>query len=272
MPDRHTHARRGNVVLWTALGRQRVGKTALLNTAVQYFRSRGSRIEVWNADQQNRTHSLSTFFEDAAAPASGGLVDAKRWIEEKLVDQVTHRYHAVLDAGGGWTGFSSLVEEVPVIGALDEHGVKVVGLFCIGPEQADLDYLEHFAESETFLPEATVIVLNAGLVLSGRSAAGAFAAVRENRAFKAAVERGAQVVMMPTLACMSEVTDRGLSFAEAAAGSVKPGQAPMSLFDPTRVREWWTKKVPAFFDLFPAEWLPLDTASGERAAVAKAEP
>jgi hypothetical protein len=30
----------------------------------------------------------------------------------------------------------------------------------------------------------------------------------------------------------------------------------MSLFDPTRVREWWTKKVPEFFDKFPPEWLP----------------
>jgi hypothetical protein len=56
---------------------------------------------------------------------------------------------------------------------------------------------------------------------------------------------------------MSEVTDRGLSFADAAAGQVKPGQAPMSLFDPTRVGEWWTKKIPEFFAQFPREWLPL---------------
>ena len=175
MPDGHTPSSKRSR-LWVAVGRQRVGKTALLNTAVQYFRALGSHIEVWNADQQNRTHSLSTFFGDAATPPPGGLADAKLWIEQRLIDQGRHRYHAVLDAGGGWTGFSSLVEEVPVLAALGERGIDVIGLFCVGPEQADLDYLEHFADSEVFLPEATVIVLNAGLVLSGRSAIGAFRA------------------------------------------------------------------------------------------------
>jgi hypothetical protein len=62
---------------------------------------------------------------------------------------------------------------------------------------------------------------------------------------------------MPALGCMSEVTDRGISFADAAEGRVKPGQAPMSLFDPIRVREWWTKKMPQFFAQFPPGWLPM---------------
>lgn len=261
MPDEAILPARRPRILLTAIGRQRVGKTVLLNTTVQYFRALGSHIEVWNADQQNRTHSLSTFFPDAGAPGAGGLIDAKEWIEGRLIDLVRHDYHAVLDAGGGWTGFSSLVEEVPVIGALGEQGISVVGLFCIGPEQADMDYLEHFAESETFLPKATVIVLNAGLVLSGRSAGGAFAAIRGNRAFKAALARGARAVMFPNLACMSAVTDRGISFADAAEGKVKPGQEPMSLFDPVRVRDWWTKKVPEFFGQFPDEWLPIDPAT-----------
>ena len=38
----------------------------------------------------------------------------------------------------------------------------------------------------------------------------------------------------------------GISFAEAAEGKVRPGQEPLSLFDPARVREWWTKKVSRF--------------------------
>src|SRR5277367_1394433 len=101
MPDGHNPSRGQRSRLWVAVGRQRVGKTALLNTTVQYFRALGSDLAVWNADQQNRTHSLSTFFSDAATPPGGGLADARRWIEERLVDQVRHGYHAVLDAGGG---------------------------------------------------------------------------------------------------------------------------------------------------------------------------
>ena len=102
------------------------------------------------------------------------------WIEGQLVDQVNRRYHAVLDAGGGWTGFSSLIEDVPVIQALSQQGTDVIGLFCVGPEQADLDYLGRISESGTFLPEKTVIVLNVVLALSGRSAGGAFAAVLDS--------------------------------------------------------------------------------------------
>ena len=69
--------------------------------------------------------------------------------------------------------------------------------------------------------------------------------------------------MMPALSCMSEVTDRGITFSEAASGIVRPGQTPMSMFDPVRVREWWTKKVPAFFGQFPPDWLPTSPQAAE---------
>lgn len=256
MPDGQVMPTSSRALLWVALGRQRVGKTTLLNTAVQYFRNQGSDIEVWNADQQNRSHSLSTFFPDACIPPAGGLADGRFWIEGQMVHQLGRRSHAVLDAGGGWTGFSALIEDVPVIQALAEHGTDVIGLFCVGPEQADLDYLQQFADSGSFLPKATVIILNEGLVTSGRSAAGAFSAVLGSPVVAAAVKRGAQVIFMPALSCMAEVTDRGISFADASEGLVKPGQAPMSLFDPLRVKDWWTKKIPAFFSRFPPEWLP----------------
>ena len=257
MPDGHMSQPATKRLLWVALGRQRVGKTALLNAAVQYFRALGSPLEVWNADQQNRTHSLSTFYSDAAVPPDGGLADSRVWIEAQFVDQVQRGYHAVLDAGGGWTGFSSLIKDVPVLDALGGQGTEVIGLFCVGPEQADLDYLHNYAEDGSFLPDKTVIVLNAGLVLSGRSSKGAFAPIMASPAVAAALARDARVITFPPLTCMSEVTDRGLSFADAAAGRVKPGQEPMSMFDPVRVREWWTKKIPQFFGQFPPDWLPL---------------
>ena len=79
MPDGHMSQPASKRLLWIALGRQRVGKTALLNAAVRYFRALGSNIEVWNADQQNRTHSLSTFYSDAAVPPEGGLADSRVW-------------------------------------------------------------------------------------------------------------------------------------------------------------------------------------------------
>ena len=98
-------------ILWIALGRQRVGKTAVLSSAVQFFRHAGSLVQVWNADQQNRSHSLSQFFPDAETVPAGGIEDAKAWIEERLEHLIEHRYDAVLDVGGGATGFTRLVEE-----------------------------------------------------------------------------------------------------------------------------------------------------------------
>lgn len=266
MPDGHNIPTARPSLLWVALGRQRVGKTALLNSAVQYFRGLGSSIEIWNADQKNPTHSLSTFFPDAAVPEAGGLADAQSWIERRLADQAIRCYHAVLDAGGAWTGFSSLVDNVPVIETLAAQGTKVIGLFCVGPEQADLDYLARFADTGSFLPEKTVVVINAGLVLSGRSAKSAFDAVSNSAVVRATLDRGGELIMMPALSCMAEVTDRGLTFADASVGLVKLGQTPMSLFDPTRVREWWTKRMPEFFGKFPADWLPIDHSSSTRAA------
>ncbi len=59
-------------ILTIAFGRQRVGKTALLNAMGQFYRERGCPVQIWNADQQNRSHSLSTFFRDAKTVPNGG--------------------------------------------------------------------------------------------------------------------------------------------------------------------------------------------------------
>src|SRR5271166_282438 len=244
-------------ILWVALGRQRVGKTALLNTAVQYFRELGNPVRVWNADQQNRSHTLSLFFRDAEEVGGGGIEDGKVWIEAHILDLINKRYDAVLDVGGGATGFSKLVDEVPLLDAVEGSSVRVVGLFCTGPERADLDYLEQFAEADLFMPSASVIVLNAGLVLSGRSAIGAFAPVMAHPVVKRAVARGAKVALMPALTCMAQVTDRGLTYAEAMTGGTKGGHEPLSLFDRARVNRWWSRDVPEFFGRLPPDWLPL---------------
>jgi len=66
------------------------------------------------------------------------------WIESKLKEQAEQGYHAVLDGGGRFTGFSALVEDVPVIEAPAAQGTDVIGLVRVGPEQTDLDYLDAF--------------------------------------------------------------------------------------------------------------------------------
>jgi hypothetical protein len=244
-------------VLMIAVGRQRVGKTVFLNTGIQFFRKNGAKVEIWNADTLNASHSLSLFYDDVREPGSARPEEVKTWIEGRLMDMVEKRYDAILDAGGGETALSRLVDELPVVSTLEDEGIRVVLSHLLGPETADLDYLASFLKGSRFAPEATLLVLNEGLILSGRSPEAAFAEIKKHPAFLNAVKNGAVPVRFPRLPCMADVTDRGLTFDDAMNGVAKNGKPPLSLFNKPRVRRWWTEDVPKFFiEEVPLSWLP----------------
>jgi hypothetical protein len=248
-------------VLLIAVGRQRVGKTAFLNTTAQYLRHHGAGFRIWNADKLNRSSSLSLFHDDVMEPPSPDPEDVKGWLEERFADLIQHRYDAFLDIGGGTTPLSTLIEEVRIVTALERQGIRLVLVHVVGPELADLDYLERYLADSLLAPEATVIVLNGGLVLTGRSAGFAFAGVSKHRALMAALKKGAKVILMPRLACMSAVVERGLGFVDAMSGVPKPRHHTLSFLDQERVAIWWERELPKFFALFPALWLPAADAA-----------
>ena len=256
-------------IITIAFGRQRVGKTALLNAIGQYYRERGCPVQVWNADQQNRSHALSTFFKDSKSAPLGGLEDGKAWIEARFEEVVRTRCDAILDVGGGATSFARLAAEVPLLAATEETGILVVGMFVTGPERADLDYLEQFAAAGS-LPTAIAIVMNEGLISSERSAAVAYEPVLQHDAVLATLENGGVTAVFPALTCMSRVTDLGIGFVEAMDGGTGNGQPALGMFDRMRVNRWWSKDIPAFFSELPQEWLPLEARHGAK-AVSNAE-
>lgn len=243
-------------VLWVALGRQRVGKTVLLSAAAQFFEARGADFAVWNADQQNRRHAISTFCPGAASVPSGGIEAAKRWIEGRLVTLMASGGSAMLDIGGGFTGFSALTEDVPLVESLNAAGIEVVAFFVIGPEQADLDHLEQFASAGQFMPRASVVVLNAALVRPGLPPEDAFAPILAHSVVRGAIANGSKVVEFPNLACLSAVADQGLRYEDVLAGRYRSGQKPLGPFDLLRVRRWWRESVPRVFGELPETWLP----------------
>ena len=71
---------------------------------------------------------------------------------------------------------------------------------------------------------------------------------------------------MPRLACMSEVTDRRLGFAEAMNGEPGPDGKSLSVFDRKGVRKGWTSELPETFAQIPGDWLPqmTDARTGTR--------
>lgn len=255
MPKSLKPARRPIITI--AFGRQRVGKTAVLNTVGQYYRERGCPVQVWNADQQNRSHSLSTFFADAQTVPAGGLDDGKKWIEARFEELVATGCDAILDVGGGATSFARLASEVPLLEATEQSGMLVVGLFVTGPDRADLDYLEQFAAAGS-MPKSTLIVMNEGLISSERSAQFAYEGVLQHKAVQDVIMNGGLTATFPVLTCMSRVADLGIGFMAAADGGTSDGQQPLGMFDRMRVNRWWTREVPAFFQEIPQDWLPME--------------
>lgn len=243
-------------VLFVGYGRQRVGKTTLLNTIAQALRQRGAEFKIWNADQLNTTYNLNLFHSDVLNPPSTDFEDIKVWLEDRIQDQIDGQYDAVLDITGGESPLSRIVQEVPIVKTLESQGIRVVVAHVIGPEQADVDYLKRVMANSLFTPEATLIILNGGLVMPGRSVTGAFAAIYEHPVIVDALAKNAVIVQMPALGCMSQVTDRGLTFAETVAGKTKGKLPRMSFLDQARVATWWENAVPRFIEQIPPHWLP----------------
>ncbi len=243
-------------VVLMVLGRQRVGKTSFLNAIAQFLKAQGAVFEIWDGDLQNTSYNLSVFHKEARKPEATDPEDVKAWLEERFMDVVERRVSAILDIGGGDTPLGRLVQDVPVSEMLEEAGVRVVLVHVIGPETPDLDYLERFSADNLFVSRHTLVVLNAGLVLSGRSLHAAFAQTVGHPTIEAAVRGGAKLIRMPRLACMSEVTDRGLTFEEAIAGKIGERHQALNMFDKARVRRWWDEDLPKMFSAIPSEWLP----------------
>ncbi len=253
------HSAEARVEMQTAQivsGRGRVGKTVVANTIVQFCREYGANLRVWNADKQNETHSLSSYHPDALRPVADDLEEKRLWLEGRFDEQARLRYDSVLDLAGGDPLVRHLQSETRLIQTLERRMVRTVSWQVLGPDIADLDYLKLSMDGGLFMPEATLLVLNAGLVRTGRAPKAVFAEIMEHRVFVDAVGRGARVVWFPALSCMTSIADRGLSFAEAKQGITRPGQERLSYFDQARVEIFWDTQIPAFFDSLPRDWLP----------------
>src|SRR5271165_4862737 len=163
-------------VLMIVVGRQRVGKTTFLNALAQYLRGEGASFEIWDADKMNATNNMSLFHREALQPTSVDPEDVKAWLEQQFTDLVER-----------------LVAEVPIAPTLEDEGVRVVVVHVVGPDLADLDYLDRFEQDDLFAPEATLIVMNGGLVLSGRSLDFAFQQINDHDTITRSLTRGARI-------------------------------------------------------------------------------
>ena len=154
------------------VGRQRVGKTVFLNVLAQYAREHGADFEIWDADISNASNNLSALHPEAKSPPSRDPDQAKAWLERQINQLMEDPVDAMVDVGGGETALTRVIAELPLADSLEEQGIRVVVVHMVGPDAADLDYLDSFEDGGLFAAPATLVVQNAGLVMTARDRRG----------------------------------------------------------------------------------------------------
>jgi hypothetical protein len=240
-------------VVVVAQGRGGSGKS----TGLRYYGERaiaaGRGVLICDCDRNNQT--LTAFFGDAVErPQYPDDDSAMAFLNHCMDTAAGESQSIVLDMGGGDLVFPRYARSLQLVSLLEDNGVRPVAMHFVGPALDDLAVLQDLEVSGAFCPAATVIVFNEGLVRDTRLPEVAFKAAREHEAVKAAEARGAKVVRMPKLACMHEIDQRRLLFAEAEKGKVKAGQSPLGLTVRQMIAMWRRGMEAAFAPV--SEWLP----------------
>ena len=236
-----------------AFGRGNSGKSTGLRYLGERALSAGRDVLICDCDRNNQT--LTAFFGDAVERPDYPDDDSAIAFLNRCADSIAgSSLSVVLDMGGGDLVFPRYARSLQLVTLLEENGIRPVAMHFVGPALDDLTTLQEIEQSGAFCPKATMIVLNAGLIRDTRAPDAAFKAVRDHETVKAAEARGAVVVTMPRLACMHEIDQRRLTFADAQKGRVKSGQEPLGLTMRQMVAIWRRGMESAFT---PAEeWLP----------------
>jgi hypothetical protein len=235
-----------------ALGRGKTGKSTFIRWAAETALERGAEPVIADADRTNAT--LAAFFENVTRPESPEDEDVRLWLNDFVDRQIDSRFSALLDLGGGDLILKTWARDLELAAFLEHHDVVPVAVHFLGCDLDDLSYLRDIEESARFRPPQTVIVLNEGLVPTGRVVRTAFRPIIEHEVFRQVLNRGAVVVRMPRLACMHEIERRRLPFADAEAGRVKAGQDRIGPVNRQLIAIWRREMASAFANI--AQWMP----------------
>ncbi len=218
------------------LGRGRVGKSTYVRWAAERMLQRGGVPVIADADRTNAT--LSAFFDNVVSPVTPADDDVRQWLGDLVERQIEQRFTCFLDLGGGDQVLKTWARDVELASFMEANGVMPVAMHFIGCEIDDLSYLRDIESVSKFQPEHVVLVLNEGLVPTGRVARSAFEPIINHGVFRDALARGAKVVRMPRLAAMHEVERRRLSFQDAVSGAVKPDQTQIGPLNRQMIAIW----------------------------------
>jgi len=231
-----------------AIGTGGTGKTTLLRWVCEkaFERDDGTQLVLATVDPVNR--ELAQYFADTVSP---NTQNAAAWLERLLAKIVATRWNAAIDFGGGDTSLPKLVEEIPdLLAVMEEAGIAPVAMYLLSPRVDDLTPLSEMQQAG-FQPKATVLVLNEGRVDTSRDPDREFALLRRHPVYRAAIEQGALEIWMPRLYAAQHIEARRITYRQAADGT---GDAPLSIFDRSRVHRWLGAMDAAFAPI--QSWMP----------------
>lgn len=136
---------------------------------------------------------------------------------------------ALLDLGAGDLILRRTAKEQELLPWLESLGIDLVLVLVhlLGPNVEDLAHVAAVEEAGLAAPK-TVLIFNEGAVPPNRDPAGSFAAtIGAHPILAATAARGARLVRLPRLDCAPEMEESGIGLAQALAGRVPEGVAPL---------------------------------------------
>ena len=240
-------------VLALLFGRGGRGKTTTLRFITERAHMQGRAVVVGDADRNNRT--LSTYYDGVLSPPSVDDRDVLGWLEQLIDAQIAGKFSAILDFGGGDLILKRAAREWQLPRILAENGVSLLAIHLLGPDPEDLSILGELERDGLIAPERTALILNEALVPPHLSTASAFEeSVRTQPVLRAALERGAQLLVMPRLAPMGEIERRRIGFAAAAEGRTGRDLPPLGPVKSHLTRLWLEQMEAVVTPI--AMWLP----------------
>lgn len=218
------------------LGRGHNGKSFWARWMIDRAQRRGREVVVADADRTNP--ALAAYFDGVLTPPSAEPDDMEAWFMALCNEQGEKRFNAVLDLGGGDQLLKSLGRRVDFAPYFEAHGIEAVAVYLLTPDLDDLAFLRDLEADGLFAPEATILVLNEGLVEGRKSFESAFNAILEHPVFTAAMKRGAKPIAMPRLYHASESTARRLTMSAALAGRSRDGHPPLGVSQRQFIAKW----------------------------------